>query len=77
MFYGAAAEGVPDNQGRIQVPQFLRDYGGLTGEVRLIGVGQFIEVWAADAWLEKQNQLNDPAANAERFATLDLSTASG
>ena len=74
MFYGAAHEDTPDNQGRVQVPQFLRDYAGLDGEVRLVGVGQFVEVWAAGAWNEKQQQLNDPATNAERFATLDLST---
>ena len=75
MFYGAAHEDTPDNQGRIQVPQFLRDYAGLDGEVRLIGIGQFVEVWSARAWNQKQQQLNDPASNAERFATLDLSTA--
>jgi MraZ protein len=75
MFYGAAHEDSPDNQGRIQVPQFLRDYAGLEGEVRIVGVGQFIEVWAAAAWNDKQQQLNDPATNADRFASLDLSTA--
>ncbi len=74
MFYGAAHDDTPDGQGRIQVPQFLRDYAGLDGDVRIIGIGQFIEVWAASAWGEKQQQLNDPAANAERFASLDLST---
>jgi MraZ protein len=76
MFYGAAHEDTPDSQGRIQVPQFLRDYAGLGGDVLLVGVGQFIEVWSASGWSDKQAQLNDPAANAERFATLDLSTAS-
>ena len=74
LFYGAAHEDTPDGQGRIQVPQYLRDYAGLDGEVRIIGVGQFVEVWAIGSWAEKQNQLNDPAANAERFASLDLST---
>lgn len=74
MFYGAAHEDTPDGQGRIQVPQYLRDYAGLNAEVRIIGVGEFIEIWAANAWAEKQKELNDPEANAERFASLDLST---
>jgi MraZ protein len=74
MFYGAAHEDTPDGQGRIQVPQYLRDYADLNAEVRIIGVGEFIEIWAASAWAEKQKELNDPEANAERFASLDLST---
>lgn len=74
VFYGAAHEDTPDGQGRVQIPQFLRDYAGLDGDVRLVGVGQFIEVWAAPAWAEKLQSLNNSAANAERFASLDLST---
>ena len=74
MFYGAAHEDTPDGQGRIMIPQYLRDYAGLDGEVRIVGIGQFVEVWAAEAWADKQKELNNPAANAARFAALDLST---
>jgi MraZ protein len=74
LFYGAAHEDTPDGQGRIQVPQFLREYASLDGEIRVVGVGQFIEVWSASLWAEKVQQLNDPATNGDRFASLDLST---
>ncbi|MBI3764532.1 MAG: division/cell wall cluster transcriptional repressor MraZ [Chloroflexi bacterium] len=73
-FYGQALEDVPDGQGRIMVPQFLREHAGLNGEVRIVGIGRYIAVWSGAAWAEKQKDLNDPAKTAERFASLDLST---
>ena len=73
-FFGQAHEDLPDSQGRVMVPQFLRQHAGLDGEVRVVGIGRYIAVWSASAWAEKQKDLNDPAKAAERFATLDLST---
>ena len=34
-----------DSQGRILIPQHLRDHARLEREVTIAGVGQFIEIW--------------------------------
>lgn len=41
-----------DTQGRILLPQKLRDYAGLSKEVAIIGVGDHAEIWDAASWAE-------------------------
>lgn len=72
--FSGASEAEPDKQGRILLPEFLRDYAGLTGECVIAGMGQYIEVWSKAGWLTQLQTVNDSAANAERFATLDMAT---
>lgn len=40
----------PDGQGRITVPQRLREYAGLTRDCVVIGAVTRVEIWAPDAW---------------------------
>lgn len=51
LFAGATDE-VPDKQGRVTVPQPLRDYAGLVRDCAVIGANSRIEVWDAAAWEE-------------------------
>ena len=47
----SAAEPVEiDKQGRIILPDHLRQYGGINGNVAIIGLGQYIEIWDQAAW---------------------------
>lgn len=47
----SAAEPVEiDKQGRIIIPDHLRQYGGINGNVAIIGLGQYIEIWNQEAW---------------------------
>ena len=46
---GAHAE-TPDKQGRITIPQQLRQYAGLDRELAVIGAGTRAEIWDAEAW---------------------------
>lgn len=48
--FAYAAKCELDGQGRILVPQKLRDYAGLTKDVSIIGVGDHAEIWDAEAW---------------------------
>lgn len=41
-----------DKQGRILVPQDLRDFAGLEKDVVLSGMGSRIEVWSLEKWNE-------------------------
>ena len=62
-----------DRIGRVLVPQFLREVTGIENEVVIVGVGTDVEIWTPDSWTEQEALLNDPDANAQRFAELDLS----
>lgn len=44
----------PDKQGRVLIPQALRDYAQLTGEVAVVGVSNRAEIWDAARW-DKSN----------------------
>ncbi len=49
-FYSGAREVSCDQQGRILLPQALVEHAGLTKEVVIIGLSDFIEIWDAEAW---------------------------
>ena len=48
IFFASASHEVPDGQGRITVPQPLRQYAGLEKDCVVIGANSRIEVWNAD-----------------------------
>jgi MraZ protein len=52
VFFSGAQEVKPDKQGRVALPQNLREYAGLTREVVVAGVFSRIEIWDRDRWLE-------------------------
>ena len=45
-----AVDQTPDKQGRVLVPQMLRDYAKLGGDIVVIGVGTRAEIWDKKAW---------------------------
>jgi len=51
-FFSGAQEVRPDRQGRVALPQNLRDFAGLTREVVVAGVFSRIEIWDRDRWQE-------------------------
>lgn len=57
-FAANAHEVGPDSQGRITIPQRLREFAGLDRDAALIGAIDRIEIWNADRW-------NDQAASAD------------
>lgn len=50
MFLSGAIDQDPDKQGRVLIPQMLRDYAGLGDEIVIIGVGTRAEIWNKQAW---------------------------
>lgn len=49
-FYGGAATVEIDKQGRLVIPQKLREYASLEKDIIVVGVGDHAEIWAADRW---------------------------
>jgi MraZ protein len=52
LYFSGAQEVLPDKQGRILVPQYLKDYAAIRKEVIIVGVSNRIEIWSKDKWQE-------------------------
>ncbi len=50
VFLSGAVDQDPDKQGRVLVPQMLRDYANLGDDIVVIGVGTRAEIWNREAW---------------------------
>ncbi|MEF9852728.1 MAG: division/cell wall cluster transcriptional repressor MraZ [Hydrogenoanaerobacterium sp.] len=55
--FSGAVEVELDKQGRIVIPQNLRDYAGLAKDVMIIGASTRAEIWDKDRWQESCNEL--------------------
>jgi len=52
IYFSGAVEITFDTQGRILLPQYLKDYAQIKKDVVIVGVSNRIEIWAKDKWLE-------------------------
>lgn len=73
VFVSAATECPLDGQGRILIPQTLRDYAGISRDLVFVGMTKRIEIWARDRW-EKifEKSRHDLDAMMEKLAELGL-----
>ena len=63
-FFSSAADCVPDAQGRVLIPQNLREYAALQKEVTIIGVSGRVEIWNTARWKAINEELT-PESIAE------------
>jgi MraZ protein len=56
LFSGAHEDHV-DKQGRITVPEFLREWAGLEREITVVGTGPRVEVWDRQRWVQGQPEV--------------------
>lgn len=64
VFFASASHEIPDGQGRITVPQQLRQYAGLSKDCVVIGANTRVEVWDAQAWNDYLDQTEQEFADA-------------
>jgi MraZ protein len=57
--FGHAERVKVDEQGRVVIPQFLRERAGLDREVVVLGVSDHLEVWPGAEWDSQQDGLVD------------------
>jgi MraZ protein len=50
LFFTGAAEVSCDAQGRILIPNYLKDFAGIKREVMVVGVSNRIEIWNMEKW---------------------------
>lgn len=58
-FYSSAIDCTIDKQGRLLIPQTLRDYANLQKDVVLVGEGKRIEIFAKERWLEEARKAEE------------------
>jgi MraZ protein len=64
VFFASASDEELDRQGRITIPQSLREYAGLDRECVVIGANTRLEIWGAPAWAAYLDQQEDAFADA-------------
>ena len=50
LYFSGAVEVLPDKQGRILVPQYLKDFAEIKKDVVIVGVSNRVEIWAQEKW---------------------------
>jgi MraZ protein len=70
--FSHAAKCDVDGQGRILLPQNLRDFAGLTRDVTVVGTGETAEFWDSEAWAGVDAVETTPENIADVFTELDF-----
>ena len=63
-FAANAHEVRPDSQGRITIPQRLRDFAGLERDAVVIGAIDRVEIWDAARWADQADQADESLTQA-------------
>lgn len=50
LYFSGACEALCDKQGRILIPDYLKQYAEIKQEVVILGVSDRIEIWAKEKW---------------------------
>ncbi|MFQ5612395.1 MAG: division/cell wall cluster transcriptional repressor MraZ [Anaerolineae bacterium] len=64
--FALATDAVPDRQGRIIIPQNLREAASIENRAIIIGMMTRIEIWHPDRWKQIQREVED---NSEALAS--------
>ena len=67
-FYSSAAECDVDKQGRLTIPQELKEYAGIEKELITVGSDKTIEVWSREHWEDERDPDTGELMNASEVA---------
>ena len=59
LYFSGACEVACDKQGRILVPDYLKEFAKIKREVIIVGVSNRMEIWAKDSWQEFYSKTKD------------------
>jgi len=72
MFSGAVDEDL-DNQGRILIPDYLRNYASLKKQLVINGLFNRLEIWDKNIWQDYKNKTENSSEEiAERLSQLGI-----
>jgi len=72
MLLGNANEISIDKAGQMIIPDKLRRIANLQSPTVLVGMGDFFEIWSAEAWSEQEIKLANSESDPNRYSTLNL-----
>jgi len=72
LLLGNANEIFIDKSGQMIIPDKLRRIADLQSPTVLVGMGDFFEIWSAEAWSEQEIKLMDSETDPNRYSTLNL-----
>jgi MraZ protein len=64
VFFASASDEVPDKQGRVTIPQALREYANLQRDCVVIGANTRLEIWNAEAWQAYESEREEAFSTA-------------
>jgi MraZ protein len=70
LWFSSARELVPDKQGRVPIPQNLRDYAELERDVMVLGTDNRIELWNPAKWRDREAQAQEDIRSGEGLADI-------
>lgn len=59
LYFSGACEVNCDKQGRILVPDYLKDFAKISKDVVIVGVSSRIEIWSKDVWTQFYQNTKD------------------
>ena len=69
-FHGSSFDEKLDSAGRIRLPKHLIEHASLSGGCVVVGAGEYLEIWNAEAWAKQEEELDASAPEiAEGLAT--------
>lgn len=71
-FFAGATDVTPDKQGRLTVPQPLRNYAHLDKDVTVLGVYSRIEMWDSATWATRQESGDASLADIESLPDIGI-----
>ena len=60
-FHGGSFDEKLDSAGRIHIPKPLVEHAGLEGACVVVGTGEYLEIWSAEAWAKQEEELDAEA----------------
>lgn len=72
LLFSGASDEIPDKQGRVLLPSYLREYATLDGEVVVAGLNTHVEIWKPEIWREARQSFEEDALDAEHWAQLGI-----
>ena len=71
--FAEASDCIPDKQGRVLIPTYLREYADLTTEVIVAGSHNRLEIWNPEAYRDENSRLQqDVNGLAEQLSELGI-----
>lgn len=70
---GGASHADIDSQGRVLIPDYLRNYAGISGKAVIVGLYNRAEIWNEEKWQNYRTQVEDQGDEiAERLGNLGM-----